>query len=143
MPIVLAVVGLIAALGVGYAVLKPASTPAATSQGMWQALVSPFTIAPGASVAMTQAATTGYSSTVQPLSLVLQQMSLSGQITNYQYFAPGAALPADWPTADTYGPTALRFEFTYPAINPTTKLPNPPLTLPTLPGQVWQLVPTA
>jgi hypothetical protein len=153
MPIFLGIVGVLAVVAIGYAVSGSSSSNSTTAAaGKWQALVAPFTIAPGASVVVVDPQTmtqpvAGYPSGVTPLSTTLQNLAQIGAITNYQMFAPGTPLPSDWPTADTYGTTVQRYEFTYPATyTPTgatqgTTIANTPLTLPTSPVAAWQLVP--
>jgi hypothetical protein len=124
-----------------------ASTTAsgAAAAGAWQALRAPFTLAPGASVVMVEmpSTTAGYPPGVTPLSTYLNSLNLGGTIVGYQAFPPGATLPVDWPSADTYGPTALRYEFTYPQyfMNSPSNAVNPTLTPAVPPLAAWQLVP--
>ncbi len=145
MPVVLGIIGAVALLGIGYAVFGGSSTSTPPAGGVWQALRTPFTIAPGASVVMVemQNQQPGYPAGVTPLGATLSSMAAAGNIVGYQAFAPGATLPSDWPSADTYGPTALRYEFTYPATlnNAPGAQPNTPLTLSTPPLAAWQVVP--
>lgn len=127
--------GFLLGSGITYVVTRAAK---ASSAGTWQALVAPFTVAPNASVVMVDSqppvSAAGAALNVTALGLELAAMVSAGKITNFQSFAPGATLPADWPTNDTYPKTVSRYEFT----NGTSSY-TPVAT----PAAVWQLVPAS